>query len=466
MFEKTICKILLILSFQGVRESPEGGLHYSPEVREDITSYSDGKQQHHLSSSYHNSTNKDERQHRLLSTSVEVKEIAIQTDLDMVGMSKLIGLDDTTTTTTTGELFSPAPGPRSIPERLRKHNSIDMSSVGTVSCNSNINDIFINDDSMSTPSNCTSGTVVEESVINAVVDDSLCEQHNVDILGSAPPSIPPLIDSVKEKNAMDSGKDETPKDTENNENAMDCGKDEKSFVFEHSDNKYDASTTYTVDDKEVANFTELAGNDDVIGQTLDENNNENFSPTVDLSDDSVKKSPVNLFVANIVEYGRSDISSDSDTDKQSYRSRTRRKRLPQRRSRIENNYEKDDKDVDAANGSKESDTDLKSNKSDNEGSSKSSSLDLSGRRRRIGVSAEPVRVSWSTLRESFKQLQMSSTLNDLECEQQQEGQNGDTDVDGDAEIGIFLFSYKIPFFNSCGIKSYFIACFMPCLIVN
>ena len=160
----------------------------------------------------------------------------------------------------------------------------------------------------------------------------------------------------------------------------------------------------------------------------------------------MKKSPVNLFVANIVEYGRSDISSDSDTDKQSYRSRTRRKRLPQRRSRTENNYEKDDKDVDTANGSKESDTELKSNKSDNEGSSKSSSLDLSGRRRRIGVSAEPVRVSWSTLRESFKQLQMSSTLNDLECEQQQEEQNGDTAVDGDAEIGIFFFCKVFYFF--------------------
>ena len=374
----------------------------------------------------------------------------------MVGMSKLIGLDDTTTTNnnnTTDELFSPAPEPRSIPERLRKHNSIDMSSVGIVSCNSN--DIsIIKNDSVLTPSNSISGIVVEESVVNDVVEDSLFEQHTVDILESAPPSFPPLIDSVKEKNAMDSGKDETPKDTGNNENAMDCGKDEKSFVFEHSGNKYDASATYTVDDKEVSNFTDLAGNDDVIGQTLDENNNENFSPTIDLSDDSVKKSPVNLFVANIVEYGRSDISSDSDTDKQSYRSRTRRKRLPQRRSRTENNYEKDDKDVDTANGSKESDTELKSNKSDNEGSSKSSSLDLSGRRRRIGVSAEPVRVSWSTLRESFKQLQMSSTLNDLECEQQQEEQNGDTAVDGDAEIGIFFFLqsflFFLFFFNSCG----------------
>ena len=52
-------------------------------------------------------------------------------------MSKLIGLDDTTTTdnnNTTDELFSPAPEPRSISERLRKHNSIDMSSVGIVSC--------------------------------------------------------------------------------------------------------------------------------------------------------------------------------------------------------------------------------------------------------------------------------------------------------------------------------------------
>ena len=117
-------------------------------------------------------------------------------------------------------------------------------------------------------------------------------------------------------------------------------------------------------------------------------------------------------MANIIEYGRSDISSDSDTDKQSY-SRSRRKRVLQRRSRTSVEHDKGREE----GGSKNSDNDLKSNKSDNE-SNKSG--DFSGRRRRHGVSAEPVRVSWSTLRESFKKLQMSSTLKDMELEHEQQ----------------------------------------------
>ena len=321
-----------------MRESPEGGLHYSPEAHEKISSLCKQQPQHF---SYLSTKNILE-----LNTRVEVKEIAIQTDLDMVGMNKLTGLDDVTNSV---EFFSPLP--RSIPERLRKHNSIDLSSV--VSCDG----VYSSEVAAEVPE------IVEESVI----EPSLL-QKRFDLL--EPASLPISYEDADENS-----------------------------LSEYSNG---GSANLTVDDGE---------------RSRDENNNEKPTTTDTLSPDfsspeGVKKSPVNLFVANIIEYGRSDISSDSDTDKQSY-SRSRRKRVLQRRSRTSVEHDKGREE----GGSKNSDNDLKSNKSDNE-SNKSG--DFSGRRRRHGVSAEPVRVSWSTLRESFKKLQMSSTLKDMELEHEQQ----------------------------------------------
>ena len=302
-------------------------------------------------------------------------------------MEKLIGTYDVTNEdVTNGDLFSPVAttASRAIPERLRKHNSIDMTSI--VSCGGDNFNIDVN-----TTTSTDIPHIVEEGLIEPVHDENIVE------------SAAPITAINFESN------------------------DEISLSFQSCFN--DVDNLNNESDDAVKNLT-------VDGYVShDENNNETTSsipecsPSIhgdDEETDTTRKSPVNLFVANIVDYGRSDISSDSDADKQSF-SRNRRKRILQRRSRTSAEYDNDrvHKDGGSINGGCSNADSVDGNKSNIstksdslsscEGRSKSGS-DMSGKRRRHGVSAEPVRVSWSTLRESFKLLQMSSTMNDLEQE--------------------------------------------------
>uniref|UniRef100_A0A7M5WYJ9 Uncharacterized protein n=1 Tax=Clytia hemisphaerica TaxID=252671 RepID=A0A7M5WYJ9_9CNID len=277
----------------------------------------------------------------------ENREIGIQTDLDMVGMNKLYDNFD--------EIFTPVT--ETLPERL-KYNSIDMSNIASQSKKGTLD-------------------IVEEQIISPVNEEMVSETNPV-VLDEEVPSPRPngVIIEDSELSTDDDGSSSKLDETLNDENL------EQSFKVT------------------VEEITDENNNEPQISSSV-----ENLSPPVgENSPVDGKKSPVNLFIANIIEYGRSDVSSDSDNDgnrKDSF-SRTRRKRIMQRRSRTSEDNESETKD------------DCK--KSDS-GDSKVSN-ETTPRRRRHGVSAEPVRVSWSTLRESFKKLQLTSTLKDIEQEQQ------------------------------------------------
>jgi len=181
-------------------------------------------------------------------------------------------------------------------------------------------------------------------------------------------------------------------------------------VEEECSSEYSASINVTADKNPDEN-----NNFEVIESRLVEGHDDESSSGLESLNEDKKKTPVNLFVANIIEYGRSDISSDSDTDAQRLKdenrklsfTRSRRKRTQQRKPRHEDDIGESD-EASRYDERKKSDTDSKS-------SDKLAASNI--RRRRHGVSAEPVRVSWSTLRESFKKLQLTSTLQDIEQEQ-------------------------------------------------
>eukprot|EP00111_Clytia_hemisphaerica_P019884 TCONS_00058646-protein len=322
----------------GVRESPDGGTHYS-DTSDEISSL---KQQYLSEITVNNTSSVNEHPKR-----EENREIGIQTDLDMVGMNKLYDNFD--------EIFTPVT--ETLPERL-KYNSIDMTNIVSQSEKGTLD-------------------VVEDQIISPVNEEMVSETNPV-VLDEEVPSPRPndVIIEDSELSTDDDGSSSKLDETLNDEHL-------------------EQSLKVTVEE-----ITDENNNEPQISSSV-----ENLSPPVaENSPVDGKKSPVNLFIANIIEYGRSDVSSDSDNDgnrKDSF-SRTRRKRIMQRRSRTSEDNESETKD------------DCK--KSDS-GDSKVSN-ETTPRRRRHGVSAEPVRVSWSTLRESFKKLQLTSTLKDIEQEQQ------------------------------------------------
>ena len=277
-----------------------------------------------------------------------VVDSSTQTDIDMLSMNKLIE---------SYEIFTPTATTNTTPDRLQKHNSIDMADA---TCESEYQTSMAPD-------------VVEENDVDPVNETvhpvTEMDDRSVDEFVAETSETVPLADKVEEEVC-----------------SSECS----------------GSTNVTADEN---------NNVESVETRLNDHGDEESSSGLDSLSEDKKKSPVNLFVANIIEYGRSDASSDSDADAQRLKdesrrlsfTRSRRKRQ-QRKSRHQDDIGESD-EVDRHDEQNKSDTD-----------SKSSDKSIV-RRRRIGVSAEPVRVSWSTLRESFKKLQLNSTLQDIEQEQ-------------------------------------------------
>ena len=166
------------------------------------------------------------------------------------------------------------------------------------------------------------------------------------------------------------------------------------------------STKYTV----TENPDENNNNDDVVD--CENVVTEIQKPTVKIESPPI--SPIKLAIGKIVEYGRSDVSSDSDNDSQRVKENRKLSFTRTRRNRMLNQHRKSrtsEEESIIENEAISKGDDTTPNETDS----------LKSKRRRHGVSAEPVRVSW---RETFRKLQLSSNVetagqsdeNDKKCE--------------------------------------------------
>ena len=174
----------------------------------------------------------------------------------------------------------------------------------------------------------------------------------------------------------------------------------------HNAEEYQLNTSY--DSEELSSqisFNKQELNKETISLNSEEAESEaypkseklDFITSVEASDiqirDEIKKSNCqSLKPAQIIEFDRSDISSDSETDdKKTRRTSRRRNRGSPKVSRTEDRENVENIENSTEHSSEES----------NLGGTKR-------RRRRHGVSAEPVRVSWSEMRELYKKQQVQN----------------------------------------------------------
>lgn len=272
-----------------------------------------------------------------------------------------------------------------IPERLRKHNSIDMSAVKTGMTTDTIetsNDVICDEETKNTPIDNFNSEFIEQEIIHTTIDKK-------------------LVDVVTMGTTEQSGARSDVSSTSDYTSRKSSGIAEI-IITEHFD---DFSVYETRDENNNNNETKTNNGSSSDVEVISQNHiDENIDHITEQSEATPKDDELqdNLVVATLVEYDRSDISSDSEGDENKNSRRISITRS--RRNRNLNAARRSRSSVENENLMEEQDQ-----KSDDMNTSVASSCGSPGsRRRRVGVSAEPVRVSWSTLRESYKQEQMNS----------------------------------------------------------
>lgn len=344
-----------------MRESPDGGSHYADNtIQTDELNYI--KQQYSRSKHNNNSARSRNNNKEWISSASQTdtlthvatrSEISTQTDLDMLAMNKII--DSCDLLPHENAIHS------NIPSRLLKRNSIDFTEVAIET----ISDTLGN-------SSCPS-SIVEEDILNPV-NENVLNTINEDFVEIDPTSS--QISSQCNSRKASQTFAVTVTDTSDQQQ-------EHMLLFDENNNKKSPETSMEESTKDQDKTSD--GDCEQL-------------------DDDEKSKIVNLTVAKLIEYDRSDISSDSDVESKEKAGRrisigrSKRNRMNRRRSR---NSVVDNESL------IEEPTETSGQKDLSDSSNGSSSKQ---RRRRMGVSAEPVRVSWSTLRESFKQQQQQMSM--------------------------------------------------------
>lgn len=308
----------------GVRESPEGG----PRL-------SDATQTDNYPTDFKTTQN-------LYEESVRTKprsDCSVQTELDMLTMDKILEAY---------ELIPTSVEPV-IPERLRRHNSIELKGEDTI-------DASAVSEHASEHSSVVIGNEMEG--VWKYGNNENVNFHHANALKN-----------IEEESSVFSQKEN---DEINN-------KEERKF----------SSETVISSRPTLPPVILTQDKNEEVGELLtvhNSNNNNNIELNNEDHNSLLPKNVVNLKIANIIEFDRSDISSDSEPEG-CFKNRRRKRISLSRRGKVSNDSEQSPVE--------EVVTDENNNT-------------LRHKQRRLGVSAEPVRVSWSRLRETFKQQQIEN----------------------------------------------------------
>ncbi|XP_057317485.1 inositol 1,4,5-triphosphate receptor associated 2-like isoform X1 [Hydractinia symbiolongicarpus] len=308
----------------GVRESPEGGPRSS-----------DATQTDNYSTDFKTTQN-------LYEESVRTKprsDCSVQTELDMFTMDKILEAY---------ELIPTSVEPV-IPERLRRHNSIELKGEDTI-------------DASVVNQHAPAHSPVIGNEMEGVWKYGNNENVNFHHANA--------LKNIEEESSVFSQK----------ENGEINNKEERKFSSETviSSRSTLPPVILTQDENEQ------------VGELLTVHNSNNNNNNIELNNEDhnslLPKNVVNLKIANIIEFDRSDISSDSEPEG-CFKNRRRKRISLSKRGKVSNESEQSPVE--------EVVTDENNNT-------------LRHKQRRLGVSAEPVRVSWSRLRETFKQQQIEN----------------------------------------------------------
>jgi len=252
--------------------------------------------------------------------------------------------------------------------------------VENIRLSENVPNLYTNDidkDFIETSSVVSSKTVPYQI---SFIEHSECDTSRSSPTGkSGESSVPTEQSDFSFDNNVDNTRNENDENNNNNNNTNEhegYNDQNRNENDKHLENNYKSETNYTPPSiNEYEKFESELVEDNIDNEECISNSKEN---------ENLLPKPFNLNVVNIIEFDRSDISSDSEGEghRRSSASSRRRHRATRRSRLTETPLEETDE----------------CNKNNNDEDNDKSVT----KRRRHGVSAEPVRVSWSALRESFK----------------------------------------------------------------